>query len=132
MTAPGGVRFATARFTEGRGRQSGRRSGVVGRDLARGRLRRPLPVWMIPGIVVGGVLAALAIAHVRVELIDQGYARASAVERQQELEEELRILKARARELRDPARLARFAKEMGLARPQQLIALAPPGGARRP
>jgi len=105
---------------------------LIGRDLAHGALRRTIPVWLIPGIVVGTVIAALAIAHVRIELIDQGYKRYSAVERHQALEEEQRNLIARVRELRDPARLASLAKKMGLARPAQAIALAPPGNELRP
>ncbi len=132
MSASGGVRLQTGRFVKPAGRPATRGTRLVGRDLARAKLRRRIPISIIPGIVVGAVLAALTISHVRVQLIDQGYARAAAVERQQELEEELRILTARARELRDPARLAGLAKEMGLARPQRVIALAPPDGARRP
>ena len=105
---------------------------LVGRDLANEAPRGRIPVWLIPGIVVGGVFAALAIAHVRVELIGQGYKRYSAVERLQALEEEKRILTAHVRELRDPARLAQLAREMGLSRPDRVIALAPPGGEPRP
>jgi hypothetical protein len=105
---------------------------LVGRDLARGTARRRIPLWLIPGIVVGGVFAALAIVQVRVELIDQGYKRYSAVERLQALEEERRSLTAQVRELRDPARLTRLAREMGLSRPDRVIALAPPGNEPRP
>ena len=105
---------------------------LVGRDLVNDAPRRRIPIWLIPGIVVGGVFAALAIAHVRVELIGQGYKRYSAVERLQALEEEKRILTAHVRELRDPARLAELAREMGLSRPDRVIALAPPGDEPRP
>jgi hypothetical protein len=105
---------------------------LVGRDLANEAPRRRIPVWLIPGIVVGGVFAALAITHVRVELIGQGYKRYSAVERLQNLEEERRILTAHVRELRDPARLSELAREMGLSRPDRVIALAPPGDEPRP
>ncbi len=105
---------------------------LVGRDLANDAPRRRIPLWLIPGLVVGAVFAALAIVQVRVELIDQGYKRYSAVERLQALEEERRILTAQVRELRDPARLARLAREMELSRPDHVIALAPPGGELRP
>ena len=91
---------------------------LVGRDLANDAPRRRIPIWLIPGIVVGGVFAALAIAHVRVELIGQGYKRYSAVERLQALEEEKRILTAHVRELRDPARLAELAREDGTLPPR--------------
>ncbi len=105
---------------------------LIGRDLANDAPRRRIPIWLIPGIAVGGVFAALAIAHVRVELIGQGYKRYSAVERLQALEEEQRSLTARVRELRDPARLAAFAREMGLSRPDHVIVLAPRGEELRP
>jgi len=105
---------------------------LVGRDLAKDAPHRRIPIWLIPGIVVGGVFAALAITQVRVELIGQGYKRYSAVERLQSLEEEQRRLTARVRELRDPARLAALAREMGLSRPDHVITLAPAGDEPRP
>ena len=105
---------------------------LIGRDLAIDAPRSRLPIWLIPGIVVGGVFAALAIVQVRVELIGQGYKRYSAVERLQVLEEEKRNLTAQVRELRDPARLTKLAREMGLSRPDHVIALAPPGSEQRP
>ena len=105
---------------------------LVGRDLAKDAPRRRIPIWLIPGIVVGGVFAALAIVQVRVELIGQGYKRYSAVQRLQVLEEEQRNLTAQVRELRDPARLTKLAREMGLSRPDHVIALAPPGSEQRP
>ncbi len=104
----------------------------IGRDLAKDAPHRRIPIWMIPGIVIGAVFAALAIVHVRVELIDQGYKRYSAVERIQALEEEKQSLTAQVRELRDPTRLTKLAREMGLSRPDRVIALAPPGNGSRP
>jgi hypothetical protein len=105
---------------------------LVGRDFGNVGPRRRIPIWLIPGFAIGAVFAALALVHVRVELIDQGYKRYSAVERLQALEEEQRILTARVGELRDPARLAALAEEMGLSRPDRVIALAPPGDGSRP
>ncbi|HEX9815278.1 MAG TPA: hypothetical protein VGB31_10065 [Myxococcota bacterium] len=105
---------------------------LIGRDVGNDGPRRRIPIWLIPGVAVGGVFAALAIAHVRVTLIDQGYKRYSAVERLQALEEEQRNLTARLGELRDPARLAALAQKMGLSRPNRIIALAPPGDELRP
>jgi len=105
---------------------------LVGRDLAGGGLRKGFPIWIIPAMVVCGVIVALAIANLRVQLIGQGYKRASAVTKHQQLEEEQRNLAARVRELRDPARLASLAEEMGFARPERVIALAPPGSEMRP
>ncbi len=116
-----------------RGRRGvGNARHLIGRDLADDAPRSRISLWLIPGIAVGGVFAALAIAYVRVELIGQGYKRYSAVERLQALEEEQRSLTARVRELRDPARLAALAREMGLSRPDHVIVLAPPGDELRP
>jgi hypothetical protein len=125
-------RFSLPRRKPRRSRSLGDARHLIGRDLANHTPNRRIPLWLIPGIVVGGVFAALAIAHVRVELIGQGYERYSAVERLQALEEEKRILTAQVRELRDPARLARLAREMGFSRPDRVIALAPPGSESRP
>ena len=105
---------------------------LVGRDLAGGGLRKNLPIWLIPGVVVCGVVVALAVANLRVQLIDQGYKRASAVARHQELKEEQRNLAARVRQLRDPVRLVSLAEEMGFTRPEHVIAMAPPGIETRP
>ncbi len=124
-------RFSPRPRERRRHRHSGARN-LVGRDLAGGGLRKRLPIWVIPAMVVCGVIVALAIANLRVQLIGQGYKRASAVTRHQQLEEEQRNLAARVRELRDPARLASLAEEMGLARPERVIALTPPGFETRP
>ena len=126
-----------SRFSAGpraRRRQVRRRdvTNLVGRDLAGGGLRRGFPVWLVPAVVVCVVIIALAIANLRVQLIGQGYKRASAVARHQELREEQRNLAARVRQLRDPARLASLAEEMGFTRPEHAIALAPPGFETRP
>ncbi len=105
---------------------------LVGRDLADAGARRAIPIWLIPAAVVCLVVVSLVIANLRIQLIGQGYERASAVTRQQQLEEEQRVLAASVRKLRDPARLAALAEEMGLARPERVIALAPPGVEARP
>jgi hypothetical protein len=105
---------------------------LVGRDVGSDATRRRIPIWLIPGLAIGAVFAALAVTHVRVELIDQGYKRYSAVERLQALEEEKRTLTARLNEMRDPARLATLAQKLGLSRPDRVIALAPPGDGLRP
>ncbi len=124
--------FSLKRHAHRGGRGLGDARQLIGRDVGYDAPRRRIPIWLIPGIAVGAVFAALAIAHVRVELIGQGYKRYSAVERLQALEEEQRILTARVEELRDPARLATLAQKMGLSRPDRVIALAPPGDELRP
>ena len=60
------------------------------------------------------------------------HARAAAMSREKELLEEHRVLTAQLRALRDPTRLSLLARKLELARPEQVIALAPPGSERRP
>ena len=126
--------FGASAGESGEQRGAPRRSPheLIGRDFASDGRRSRIPIWLIPGLVVGGVFAALAIAHVRVELIGQGYRRYSAVERLQALEEEKRALTARVRELRDPARLAAQAEELGFSQPERVINLAAPQREPRP
>jgi hypothetical protein len=126
--------FGVSASERGERRAAQRRAprDLIGRDFASDGRRWRVPIWLIPGLVVGGVFAALAIAHVRVELIGQGYRRYSAVERLQALEEERRTLTARVRELRDPARLAAQAEKLGFSQPERVINLAPPQREPRP
>ena len=124
--------FSLNLHTPRKQRGLGNARNLVGRDVGSDGPRRRIPIWLIPGFAIGAVFAALAVTHVRVELIDQGYKRYSAVERLRALEEEQRILTARLGELRDPARLATLAKKMGLSRPDRVIALAAPGDELRP
>jgi hypothetical protein len=132
LTRRFGRGFSVAPPSRRRPRSIGLANRRLGIDLVQTHMRKGLSVWLIPGCVLGGVIAALAIAHVRVELIQQGYQRVSDVKRHQQLEEEQRNLAAQVRELRDPARLAALAKEMGLARPERVVSLAPPGRETRP
>ena len=132
LTRRFGFRFPVAPQSQRRRHRFNHANRRLGFDLARAPSSRRISIWLIPGWVLGGVVAALVIAHVRVELIQQGYQRASDVKRYQQLKEEQRNLAARVRELRDPARLAALAKEMGLTRPDRVISLAPPGRELRP
>ena len=125
-----GFRFPVASRPQRRRHRFNHANRRLGLDLARAPSRRHISIWLIPGWVLGGVAAALIIAHLRVELIQQGYQRASNVKRTHQLEEEQQNLAARVRELRDPARLAALAKEMGLTRPERVISLAPPSEAK--
>jgi hypothetical protein len=126
------TRFSTGPREHRRQHRNRNARNLVGRDLAGGGLRKGFPIWLIPAAVVCVVIVSLAIANLRVQLIGQGYKRASAVTTYKTLEEEQRNLAARVRELRDPARLSSLANKMGLSRPERVIALAPPGIETRP
>jgi cell division protein FtsL len=69
------------------------------------------------GLLIGAVIALLAVVHVRVQLIGQGYQLAQAVERVDELIVERQRLKARVGALRNPERLNEHAGRLGLAQP---------------
>ena len=113
-----------------------RRSAVLGgRDLAR--MRRPRertrhPV--LPAVLLGGLLAALFLAALRVDLIRIGYGLATAVREEKVLLEERRGHTAALRKLRDPVRLTRLAARHGLKPPERSVDLpSPPGNPdRRP
>jgi hypothetical protein len=107
----------------------------IGRDLAREYAggRRSRRLWA--AVVIGAVLAGLAIVRVRVTGIDQSYALATAMKREKALLEELRVLTAHRRQLRDPRRLQELAPSLELVRTDRVIALAPAPdstGATRP
>jgi hypothetical protein len=71
-------------------------------------------------------MAALFLAALRIDLIRQGYALAAAMREEKELLEEHRLLTARVRSLRDPARLTRLAGRLDFERPVRVIEISPP------
>lgn len=99
---------------------------LIGRDLAamhreaEGRRRRWMP------LLVGGLLAALCLTALRTDLIRQRYDLAAAMGEEKQLLEERRLLTARVRSLRDPARLAERARQLGFERPAHVLLLDGP------
>lgn len=87
--------------------------------------------WL-PLAIAGFLLAGLAVAALRVDLIRVRYGLADAVREEKALLEEKRQALARVRILRDPLRLARLASDRGLARPERIVDLpaAPEQGTR--
>ena len=87
--------------------------------------------WL-PLAIAGCLLAGLAVAALRVDLIRVRYGLADAVREEKALLEENRQALARMRTLRDPFRLARLAADRGLARPERIVDLpaAPEQGMR--
>lgn len=105
-------------------RGSGRARQLIGRDV-EGRLPAISGRWKM-GLLLGAVLALLAVVHVRVRTIDQGYQLAQAVERVDQLVVERQRLRARLGALRNRQRLAEHAERLGFARPEREISLGPP------
>ncbi len=96
--------------------------GWIGRDLARvPRLRRrpSHPLW----ITLAGILVALSVAALRIDILRMRYGLGEALETEKALMEQRRELTAQVRSLRDPARLAHLAIESGLGRPERVIDL---------
>jgi hypothetical protein len=72
------------------------------------------------------VLASLAVAAVRIDLIRTRYAVSAVLERENELIEEQRALIVRRRQLRDPVELAVQARERGFRPPTHVVSLPDP------
>jgi hypothetical protein len=125
---------AVARWIGGRfGRRQRRpdparrkQSGLIGRDLARMRERAAGRSRMLSVALIGALMAALCLTALRIDLIRQGYDLGAAMREERELLERHRVLTARVRRLRDPARLARLANDMGFERPVRVIELGAP------
>jgi hypothetical protein len=100
------------------------RIDLVGRDFAQPRTAgRALP-GVLPALLAGVLLAALALAALRVDLIRVRYGLGQAMQEEKELLEQDRTLRARVGSLRDPIRLARLAPRYGLARPARVLELS--------
>jgi cell division protein FtsL len=93
----------------------------VGRDLARARLFAPGRSRQLPLALLAILLAALALAALRIDIIRMRYRMTEAIHERTDLLEEHRELTAHVRSLRDPSRLARLARDRDLAWPEQVI-----------
>lgn len=85
---------------------------AVGRSRGRGTL---------VSLAVGGLLSALLLAGVRIEIQRLRYERAEIIRQNRVLDDQLSELTARMRALRDPMRLSRLARERGFTRPRMVI-----------
>jgi hypothetical protein len=96
---------------------------------ARLRSRNPLngrfafPSGQIFPALAVAVLVALAMAALRVDLIRGRYEIGMGYHQEEQLNRRIARLTASMRELRDPARLGKFAKDMGFVPPERLIDL---------
>lgn len=96
---------------------------LIGCDLAR-TPRPPARERRIPlASLALLILAALAVAGLRVQILDLKLRLGAAQHEQQRLDDEVGSLRATVRELRDPRRLARLAGELGLVAPAREIEL---------
>lgn len=103
------------------------RQAWIGIDVSSDRVpRAPRVVYPLVTAAAVVVLAALAVAAVRIDLIRTRYAVSTAMERENELIEEQRQLIVRRRQLRDPVELAVQARDRGFRPPTHVVALPDP------
>lgn len=103
----------------------------IGRDLPR-----PVPAsgagarsWL-PLLLAAVVIAALGLSALRSDRIRLRYDLAQALAQERELLERERLLIVEVRKLRSPARLASFARTLGLSPPQRVVELSAQTAAR--
>ena len=99
---------------------------LVGRDFARSRpvgtsLRSGLLGWLI----LVSCVCALGLAALRIDILRMRYALAAAVQEERSLTLQRSRSTAEVEALRDPARLAQLAGELGFDRPERVVELAP-------
>ena len=129
MSTPGertnGGRTAKAANPGGlpdRGRQA-----WIGIDVSSEPTRKtPRAVYPVMAMAALVVLASLAVAALRIDLIRARYAVSAVLERENELIEEQRALIVRRRQLRDPVELAMQARERGFRPPAHVVSLPDP------
>lgn len=103
------------------------RLDLIGLDVSGRRRTARLRVgWPV---VVVALLLALGLTALRIDLIRMRYALANALESEQALLEQQRMLTVEMRTLRDPSGLASRARELGFVHPERVIhlPLATPG-----
>lgn len=88
--------------------------------------RTPRGVYPLIAMATLVVLASLAVAALRIDLIRTRYAVSAALERENALLEEQRQLIVRRRQLRDPVELAVQARERGFRPPAHVVSLPDP------
>ena len=87
----------------------------------RRRLRgRPRGVG---ALLLGLLLAALALSALRVHVTELRYRRAEALQQEQRLMDEQRLLTVEVQSHKDPMRLQQFAKAQGFVPPERVIEL---------
>lgn len=76
---------------------------------------------LLVALVTGLLVGALLLVALRIDIIRMRYAMARALERETELRGQQRELVVESRRLRQPARLAELAAELGYERPTRVV-----------
>ncbi len=98
----------------------------IGRDFSHSRKPSAARRRGVAPLVAGALLAALALAAVRIEVIRLRYDLANAVTQEKALLEQQRVLTFEVRGLRNPVRLTKLAERMGLAQPARVVEIPNP------
>jgi len=105
---------------------------LVGRDFARARPPLPpLRTRAVGALIAVACACALSLAALRIDILRMRYALADAVQEERSLTLQRSQHTAQVEALRDPARLAELASELGFARPERILELAPQTASRR-
>jgi hypothetical protein len=103
-----------------------RAADLVGVDFARVRTSAPRRRVWLPAALAGALLAALALAQLRISIFQLRYALGEAGAATRALHEERSRVAARLEGLRGPERLAKLAQTRGFTTPTHVIELAAP------
>lgn len=97
------------------------RLDLIGLDVSGRRIR--VRGWLGWPVIAAGLVLALGVAALRVDLTRMRYALAAGLASEQQLLDEQRQLTSRMRALRDPAELTRRARALGFVHPERVIDL---------
>jgi hypothetical protein len=117
--------FRRADSRNGSGRSKPGKTKAAHSIWARLRSYNPLNWRFVfpSGQMLPALLVALAMAALRVDLIRGRYEIGMGYHQEEQLNRRIARLTASMRELRDPARLGKFASDMGFVPPERLIDL---------
>ena len=97
---------------------------LVGHDFARVRPTLPRPrAGLLGWLLVATITCALALAALRIDILRLRYALGESIETEQTLAQQQRQHQVLLETLRDPSRLAEFARERGFERPTRVLEL---------
>lgn len=118
--------FGAGTGRSGGGGREGRggRQSFIGIDVSKQTVR-PAPRGLY-SLFALGMLLALGVAALRIDLIRTRYAVSAVLEREADLMEQHRQLTARRRQLRDPVELAVQARERGFRPPAHVVSVPDP------
>lgn len=105
-----------------RARRTGRQTPLMNTDF---KVRARHLQWqrLAAPLIALGLAAGLTLTSLRTDIVRMQYALATAGAQEQELLDQQRRLTVAHRNLLDPSRLGRIAKQRGFARPERVIDL---------